>query len=139
MNKKFQALNKSVLHQIESVLRDKKRLVDRTRTKRTEYPVIGEKKDTNTYDEEIFDDLDYYQEMLKELIDGGVSGSDIHQRNFKRAAKKQKQTRKKYTKDKSLRYDVKQEIQNFMAPALAPQCPWNLDDLYSNLFSGRTK
>jgi len=43
MNKKFQALNKSVLHQIESVLRDKKRLVDRTRTKRTEYPVIGEK------------------------------------------------------------------------------------------------
>ncbi len=66
----------STLQQIDFILSDKSRLVARTKSKRSEYSVLGEPKqqveddeDDAKVDEEVFDDDDFYHQLLKELIE----------------------------------------------------------------------
>lgn len=81
----------SITAQIKQVLLDKERLRKRTQLKRTSYRIIGKRKQTNTnnnnntnakaadthlndHDEEIFDDSDFYQQILKEVVEMGGQG-----------------------------------------------------------------
>jgi len=139
-SKRFKALNQTIHAQIGSVLADRDHLLDRTHIIRSPCSIIGKpiyeeaQNIAEAYDEEIFDDTDFYQELLKELIEGNSSlGGESTSQQIKRLKKKQKKLLHS-SKDKELKYDVRPEILNFMAPAFPPQCPWNLDDLYSNLF-----
>jgi protein AATF/BFR2 len=78
-SKSFSGFETSVLRQIEQILSDRTRLVARTRTKRSTYRVLGSKEaadepgdDVNeeqVQDPEVFDDDDFYHQLLRELID----------------------------------------------------------------------
>ncbi|KAF9578295.1 hypothetical protein BGW38_005989, partial [Lunasporangiospora selenospora] len=95
LNKKFKAMNQGIMTQISQTMADKERLLKRTQLKRSEYRVLGtaskseeEDKDEeeeggaekvpssgnldahlSNHDEEIFDDGDFYQQLLRELIE----------------------------------------------------------------------
>ncbi|MBN3304195.1 AATF protein, partial [Amia calva] len=106
IGKGFQAFERNILTQVEQVLTDKERLLRRTRTRRTEYRVLGQPHPgaapaTGTtaptqedpcspeeeqplkpnahlkdLDEEIFDDDDFYHQLLRELIERKTSAAD---------------------------------------------------------------
>jgi len=67
------AFNRNVLDQIDKVLLDKKRLVSRTRLKRLPMEVFGAESDANPdtgeYYSEIFDDNDFYQQLIRDVVE----------------------------------------------------------------------
>ncbi|KAJ2381093.1 rRNA-processing protein bfr2, partial [Coemansia sp. RSA 2603] len=80
--KKFKAVNQGIMHQISQTLSTKDRLIERTQLKRAEYNIVGEKSASaektessavdshlRDLDAEIFDDTDFYQQLLRELIE----------------------------------------------------------------------
>uniref|UniRef100_A0A8C7L0X8 Apoptosis antagonizing transcription factor n=1 Tax=Oncorhynchus kisutch TaxID=8019 RepID=A0A8C7L0X8_ONCKI len=95
-SKGFGAFDRNILIQVEQVLMDKDRLLRRTQTRRSEYRVLGKLEATapvtetttaggevlkaNTHlkdlDEEIFDDDDFYHQLLRELIERKTSAAD---------------------------------------------------------------
>ena len=83
VNKKFKALNQSVLAQIEQAKKDP-RVIERTHVRRTEYKVVGEAAPSDgssvvsgkEIDTEIFDDGDFYEQLLRQLIEARSDGSD---------------------------------------------------------------
>ena len=101
----FGSLELSTLKQIQHILSDTPRLVRRTQYKRTSYKVLGkaaeidkdesdeesnctddetshsqDKKAHEEYDSEIFDDDDFYHNLLRELIER-KSGADEKQQD----------------------------------------------------------
>ncbi|KTG36698.1 hypothetical protein cypCar_00023699 [Cyprinus carpio] len=96
----FGAFDRNILTQVEQVLMDKERLVRRTQTRRSEYRVLGKPEPTTPeidssitegeaaelalkanvhlkdLDEEIFDDDDFYHQLLRELIERKTSATD---------------------------------------------------------------
>jgi len=80
---KFKALNQSIVDQVERVMRDSDRLVQRTRQIRSQYTVLGKRKredddtgDNLRFDPEIFDDTDFYQILLQQLIEQDTTTDD---------------------------------------------------------------
>ncbi|KPJ04050.1 Protein AATF [Papilio xuthus] len=79
------APSNTILQQINYILSDRNKLIRRTQLKRTEYdiigykkteenetndnPVIKDRKDNDEYIPEIFDDSDFYHQLLRELIE----------------------------------------------------------------------
>ena len=74
--------------QVKEVMSDMPRLLKRTHLKRSEYKILGdvptpksndaeEQRDShlNQHDPEVFDDTDFYERLLQELIDTGSQGS----------------------------------------------------------------
>lgn len=102
----------------ETLSLDTDRLVTRTRTPRSMAPAC-----TAIEDAEIFDDTDFYQLLLKALVDrrmvdgGAAAGSGaVRWTTAMRDAKKKKVVDTKASKGRKLRYQVQEKIQNFMAP-----------------------
>lgn len=101
--------------QIDNVLSDKPGLIKRTQLQRSEYKVIGkentddqqeeeDQQDTgkrpdrhlNNYDVEIFDDQDFYQQQLRELIESRMVDTDDPMAiGMRWAARKQTEQKKK--------------------------------------------
>ncbi|KAK5576087.1 hypothetical protein RB653_007225 [Dictyostelium firmibasis] len=158
-NNTMKSLNQSILSQIQNTLNDFERLQKRTKLKRTTYRIIGEKQqlqqqqqqtltnaidqneeEKDEYDDEIFDDTDFYQTLLKDLEsnnnDENEVGSQywIEMRNLKK--KKKKKVNQKASKGRILRYEVFPKLENFMTPQPLPIPDWNIDQLYQNLFGG---
>lgn len=78
-------------------------------------------KCTAAEDAEIFDDTDFYQLLLKALVDrrmvDGAAGSGaVRWTTAMRDSKKKKVVDTKASKGRKLRYQVQEKIQNFMAP-----------------------
>ncbi|XP_058416440.1 protein AATF isoform X2 [Diceros bicornis minor] len=100
LGKGFGAFERSILTQIDHILMDKERLLRRTQTKRSVYRVLGKPEPTaqpvpenlpgqpeilpeapanahlKDLDEEIFDDDDFYHQLLRELIERKTSSLD---------------------------------------------------------------
>ncbi|XP_074746574.1 protein AATF isoform X2 [Strix uralensis] len=100
MGKGFGAFERSILTQIDHIMMDKERLLRRTQTKRSVYTVLGKQEqesnpvpeslpensevlpqsDSNRHlkdiDEEIFDDDDFYHQLLRELIERKTTSLD---------------------------------------------------------------
>lgn len=133
---------------------DPDRLIKRTQLKRSDYDTIGNESLVNEseipnavpivadkYDENIFDDGDYYQIMLKELIESRMADSeDPIQLSMKLAQLKQLQNKKskkqvdtRASKGRKIRYAVQEKIQNFMAAE--PRGTWH-QEMINELFSG---
>lgn len=80
---KFKALNQSAVTQINSVLSDRDRLVKRTRLKRKPVERFGggqegkvfSSNSTTEYEEEIYDDGDFYQQLVREVIEQGSTAA----------------------------------------------------------------
>lgn len=155
----------TILQQISYILSDREKLVKRTQLKRSEYDIIGYKKpaleedngdlngsetnpliknrkDNDEYIPEIFDDSDFYHQLLRELIEcKSADISDPVQLSRQWIALQQmrsKMKRKvdtKATKGRKIKYAVHNKLVNFLAPE--KNTTWNeesANELYSSLF-----
>ncbi|KAK9454232.1 apoptosis-antagonizing transcription factor [Dipodascopsis uninucleata] len=143
-SKKFAVLNQDILSQITDSLQDMDRLLARTKVDRTNVTAGRSKTSSRVSDSSmnakyIFDDTDFYQILLKDLVDQTATSSDPFN-GVKWVVSKPKTKRAdidvKASKGRKLRYNVQEKIQNFMAP-IPSESRWNdeqTDDLFSSLF-----
>lgn len=142
-SKKFQSFNQGFMSQIEGLFSDRDRLVKRTTRVKKGVTIFG-KDNQEEYDDEIYDDTEFYQSLLKDLIANGSIGSGGTQEHWKEMssvkrskAKQQDGILRPSSKGRSTNYSVQDKLLHFMAPDDRPlQCDWNLDDLFANLFGG---
>ncbi|KAK8085311.1 hypothetical protein PG997_006582 [Apiospora hydei] len=116
------------------------RLVKRTRTPRSCAPAQVAKKVTE--DPAIYDDADFYQLLLKELVDqrtADASAATGQTATLRYAAVKEAKTKKqvdtKASKGRKMRFNVHEKLQEFMAPEDRRQWePSAIDRLFGTLF-----
>ncbi|KAL2019878.1 hypothetical protein VTK56DRAFT_9053 [Thermocarpiscus australiensis] len=130
----------SLVSALDGQLVSSERLIKRARTPRSCAPAQAAKKMEE--DPEIYDDADFYQLLLKELVDQrssdtGAPGESVA--TVRWAALKETKTRKhvdrKASKGRKLRYTVHEKLQNFMAPE--DRRSWEehaIDGLFGSLF-----
>jgi protein AATF/BFR2 len=150
---------KSVGTQIEEMLRnDWPALLSRTRLRRNKGPyVTGEQDSTEVggEDVEVFDDTDFYQQLLRDVIDTkGGDAAQVEWMASQRKRKSQKKVDTKASKGRKIRfvsiflsltfaskgilyrYQVHEKIQNFMVPVPLPAGAWHetqIDELFASL------
>jgi protein AATF/BFR2 len=121
------APTQSIISVLQDQLSNSERLVKRTRTPRSCAPLQAKLKIAE--DPSIYDDADFYQLLLKELIDqrmtdpiptgtglSGVGERPVAQWAAAREAKTKKNVDTRASKGRKLRYTVHEKLQNFMAP-----------------------
>ncbi|KAL3841684.1 hypothetical protein ACJMK2_019794 [Sinanodonta woodiana] len=161
--KSFSAFEQSALAQIKQILSDKERLIRRTQLKRSVYQVVGQpekleedkdkecedpslsKDNLQDYDPEIFDDDDFYHQLLRELIErktSEISDPIALSRQWLEIQKLRKKVKKnvdtKASKGRKIRYDVHKKLINFMAQYENSTWPdESRDDLFKSLFGKR--
>nr|XP_020026684.1 protein AATF isoform X1 [Castor canadensis] len=149
LGKGFGAFERSILTQIDHILMDKERLLRRTQTKRSVYRVLGKPEPVaqpvpeslsgeleilpqapanahlKDFDEEIFDDDDFYHQLLRELIERKTSSLDPNDQVAmgrqwlaiqKLRSKIRKKVDRKASKGRKLRFHVLSKLLSFMAP-----------------------
>lgn len=159
------APSNTISQQISYILSDRNKLVRRTQLKRSEYDIVGyenqlsngdskedneteinpvtrDRKDDDEYITEIFDDSDFYHQLLRELIEcKSADISDPVQLSRQWIALQQmrsKMKRKvdtKATKGRKIKYVVHNPLVNYMAPEKSTT--WteeSANELYSSLF-----
>ncbi len=113
--------SQSLVSNLDDQLLSADRLIKRTRTPRSCAPAQAAEKVNE--DPEIYDDADFYQQLLKELVDqrttdSSAPGSSVP--TVRWAAIKEAKTRKhvdrKASKGRKLRFNVHEKLQNFTAP-----------------------
>lgn len=142
--KGFSGFDTSVTRQIEHIVSDKPRLVKRTQLKRTAYDILGLENDENECNAEIFDDDDFYHQLLRELIERKTSGITdpiilgqqwLQLQKVRAKAKKKVDTRA--SKGRKTRYDIHAKLVNFMAPTypVSSLTEEAKNELFSSLFT----
>uniref|UniRef100_A0A667HAC1 Apoptosis antagonizing transcription factor n=1 Tax=Lynx canadensis TaxID=61383 RepID=A0A667HAC1_LYNCA len=149
LGKGFGAFERSILTQIDHILMDKERLLRRTQTKRSIYRVLGKPEPSaqpvpeslpgqpeilpqapanahlKDLDGEIFDDDDFYHQLLRELIERKTSSLDPNDQVAmgrqwlaiqKLRSKIHKKVDRKASKGRKLRFHVLSKLLSFMAP-----------------------
>jgi len=134
---------KSVGTQIEDMLQGEwPALLSRTRLQRCSGPRVTREVEGGDIgfedDEEIFDDTDFYQQLLRDVIDSKGRGSG--QLTDWTTSQKQKKSKKvvdtRASKGRKLRYEVHEKIQNFMVPVPLGPGEWHeaqIDELFASL------
>lgn len=162
-SKGFGAFDRNILSQVEQVMLDQERLLRRTQTRRSEYHILG-KTETPTapmqqvveeeqqqlkanahlkdLDEDIFDDDDFYHQLLRELIERRTSASDPNDQVAmgrqwlaiqKLRSKIKKKVDTKASKGRKTRFHIHGKLVNFMAPI--DHCAMS-DEARSELYRG---
>ncbi|CCM00375.1 uncharacterized protein FIBRA_02405 [Fibroporia radiculosa] len=146
-----------IVTMIDEVLRtDRDKLLHRTRTRRSKHKRLGsgdlqneshEANHDEEEDEEVFDDLDFYQQLLRDVIkarggepQGGEQDWMTQQRE--RRAKRKSKVDTKASKGRKLRYEVHSKLQNFMVPVPVSHGAWHeeqVDGLFTSLLSTTSK
>lgn len=146
--KGFGAFDRNILTQVEQVLLDRDRLVRRTQTQRSEYRILGKREapaltseiftegeeaerqlTANAHlkdlDEDIFDDDDFYHQLLRELIEHKTTAADPNDqvamgRQWLTIQKLRSRIRKKVdtkaSKGRKVKFQIHNKLVNFMAP-----------------------
>lgn len=117
VDNKFQTL----LSVLDDQMMNKDKLVKKVRVPRSCAPAQAARKVAE--DQAIYDDADFYQLLLKELVDqrsvdteaGGQGVATVRWAALKEA-KTRKQVDRKASKGRKLRFTVHEKLQNFMAP-----------------------
>ncbi|PMB64535.1 Protein BFR2 [Beauveria bassiana] len=140
--KAFGSRNKTLVDSLHDQLNDpEKRLAKRTRVPRSCAPAQHAKKMAE--DKAIFDDADFYQLLLKELVEQRTVDSSSNQTSAVPSvvltATRENRTRKvvdrKASKGRKMRFTVHEKLQNFMAPEDRRQWEQSaIDRLFSTLF-----
>lgn len=147
-SRNFSTFEQSTLKQIEQILSSRQRLIQRSQLKRSSYNILGQellpqeqkntegsvaftnadnlKKDQEGFKEystEIYDDTDYYHQLLRELIER--KSSDVTDpvqlgRQWLELQKLRSKMKRKIdtraTKGRKVRYIVHSKLVNYMAP-----------------------
>ncbi|TAQ89359.1 hypothetical protein B7494_g2350 [Chlorociboria aeruginascens] len=118
------AAQQSLTSLLQETLSKPSHLIKRTKIPRSCAPLQAKAKIIE--DESIYDDADFYQLLLKELVDqrmadsttsgGGGGGGRPMQWAAVKEAKTRKIVDRKASKGRKLRYTVHEKLQNFMAP-----------------------
>lgn len=116
--------SQSLVSVLDDQLLSADRLVKRTQTPRSCAPVQAAQKVAE--DPAIYDDADFYQLLLKELVDqrtmdssamgGAGTGATTVRWAALKEAKTRKQVDRKASKGRKLRFTVHEKLQNFAAP-----------------------
>lgn len=143
---------KSAVALIEDALLDRAKLVERTKVWRGKGTRLGatsgardesnpgqtdvtsNKTDADASTEDIFDETDFYQSLLRDVIasratdasiDGGLGDLDWRaaQRDKKRAKTASGAVDTRASKGRKLRFEVHEKLRNFMPPAPPPSLP----------------
>lgn len=170
--KSFHAFDTPILEQISLILADRQRLVNRTRTNRQSLVVLGKRKiveeeksddeelqdgesmgkrkkdrlQESQLDDQIFDDSDFYQHLLRELIerkssqitDSQALGKQMVQLHKLRIKNKRK-VDTRASKGRKVRYDTHQKLIGFCASVTTPSSMPDSarDELFKSLFGQR--
>ncbi|KAI1813440.1 TRAUB-domain-containing protein [Poronia punctata] len=120
-NKFSSNAEKPITAMLEDELNAPERLIKRTRTPRSCAPYHAARKVNE--DSSIFDDADFYQLLLKELVDqrsGDGSGAGLQTATIRYAAVKEAKAKRhvdtKASKGRKMRFAPVVKLQNFMAP-----------------------
>lgn len=134
--------SQSLISVLEDQLLNAERLVKRTHVPRSCAPIQAARKVAE--DPDIYDDADFYQLLLKELVDqrtsdtgagGGDGGVPTVRWTAIKEAKTRKQVDRRASKGRKLRFTVHEKLQNFMAPE--DRRGWEeeaIDRLFGTLF-----
>ncbi|CAN8098430.1 unnamed protein product [Discula destructiva] len=134
--------SQSLTSVLDNQLLSAERLVKRTHVPRSCAPIQAARKVAE--DVSIYDDADFYQLLLKELVDqrssdGTTNGSAPTVRYTAiKEAKTRKQVDRRASKGRKLRFTVHEKVENFMAPEDRRQ--WEddaIDRLFGTLFGQR--
>jgi len=143
----WDSLHTSPLEQVDQIMANRQRLVNRTKVRRSEYRVLGSSQvDGETNNSNTFDDSDFYHQLLRELIERKTAGSGqegstgrqwLQIQKLRSKLKKKVDTRA--SKGRKIRYDVHSKLVNFMAPV---NRKGNMEEtakneLFSSLFGAR--
>mmetsp|Transcript_15296 Transcript_15296/g.22469 ORF Transcript_15296/g.22469 Transcript_15296/m.22469 type:complete len:456 (-) Transcript_15296:350-1717(-) len=136
--KELGAFNRNVLDQIDKVLLDEKRLVNRTRLKRMPIRVFGTGSEANLhvgeYHSEIFDDNDFYQQLIREVVEvenhPDWKSTDTIRKLGRRTTKG---VERKASKGRRLRYHTHEKLVGFLAPTHF-ETPRAINEIVSGLF-----
>jgi len=125
----FSAFQLSGKNLIQHGLKDKEFLVKRTQLKRTKYNIIGCAVDAKNdqsgkeYNEEIFDDDDFYHQLLREVIErktahitNPIELTRTYMELQKTRTRIKKNVNTKASKGRRIRYQVHPKLVNFFAP-----------------------
>ncbi|VDN02284.1 unnamed protein product [Thelazia callipaeda] len=141
-NKKtdFSGFESAVLKQIEQIMSEKHRLIRRTQMKRHDVDRMGSTEDSS-YDVEIFDDDDFYQQLLKELIEKKTASLHLRQwleiQKLRQKRSKRKKVDTKASKGRKIRYVAIPKLVNFF-PSMAESAKWSHEmrnQLFKSLFT----
>mmetsp|Transcript_595 Transcript_595/g.919 ORF Transcript_595/g.919 Transcript_595/m.919 type:complete len:516 (-) Transcript_595:50-1597(-) len=146
--RKFKAFDRSISDQVEDLLRDMPNLVKRTQLRRIEgCRPLGSKKARNNeelqeetmdgkamvYDKEVFDDTDFYQEIIRDILDSNEGSAALTLRQ--RAAKKVKKKKdRRASKGRKVRYVNIPKLTNFTTPRGGLEEDYPRDSLFNSLF-----
>jgi protein AATF/BFR2 len=119
------ARQQTITDVLQEQLSNSDRLIKRTKMPRSCAPVQAKLKITE--DPHIYDDADFYQLLLKELVDQRMmdssstsapsdGGRPVAQWTAVKEAKTKKNVDTKASKGRKMRYTVHEKLQNFMAP-----------------------
>ncbi|KAH9946499.1 apoptosis-antagonizing transcription factor [Amylocystis lapponica] len=141
-----------VVTMVDEMLRtDGAKLLSRTRTRRSKAPRLRpaeERSDgegsgsDDKEDMEVFDDTDFYQQLLRDVIRArGTSDAQAGEQEWvaqqrERKAKRKLRVDTKASKGRKLRYEVHAKLQNFMVPVPVTHGEWHdeqIDGLFSSL------
>ncbi|KAH6647404.1 apoptosis-antagonizing transcription factor [Truncatella angustata] len=117
---KFVKVDEPLTMLLENQLQDSERLIKRTRVPRSCAPVQVSQKVNE--DADIYDDADFYQLLLKELVDQRTAdtGAAGQAATIRYAAVKEAKNKKhvdtKASKGRKMRFNVHEKLQSFMAP-----------------------
>lgn len=163
-NSKELMLNHNIISQIEGVLLNKPDLIKNSQTVKGTYELFGkaakedggdgdqktkeeEDKELSKWSPEIYDDTDFYHQMLRELIEykSNSSTNPVEAaRNYselqKLRTKIKKQVDQKASKGRKIRYVVHKKIVSYMAPY--SDSHWTQEatqELFSSLFGNYEK
>jgi protein AATF/BFR2 len=134
--KNFKSINTSLDSQVKMVLKEKDVLIKKSQKITFEAPILGKRK-REEEDPEIFEDKEFYQLLLRDLIeDVGTSlGSKENMRNAIRNNLKKDKKPFRRNRGKEIKYTVHAKLVGFMAPQ-ERELPEGSDKLFANLFGG---
>ena len=133
--------SKSLLTSLEEQLAEPERFIKRAQTPRSGAPIQLARK--LNQDPEIYDDVDFYQRLLKELVDqrtvdptsDPTAGVATVRLAAVSEAKARKHVDRRASKGRKMRFTIHEKIQNFMAPE--DRRAWEqpaIDRFFGNLF-----
>ncbi|KAF8972656.1 apoptosis antagonizing transcription factor-domain-containing protein [Flammula alnicola] len=133
---------KSVVQLIDETLDDRDKLLTRTQVARVKKARIGMSQEENvdtedTRDSDVFDDTDFYQKMLRDIIDARGNGSKSEDWMLlqSRRRRRRKSIQRPVKAGNFGSYEVHEKLQNFMVPVPVPGA-WHeeqVDELFASL------
>ncbi|KAF5369219.1 hypothetical protein D9757_010019 [Collybiopsis confluens] len=127
---------KTAVQLVDEHLSTHNKLLSRTRQWRGKGQRLGiDLEEGDDVDIEIFDDTDFYQQLLRDVIDARDAAGANDWMVIQKQKKAKKNVDTKASKGRKLRFDVHEKIQNFMTP-IHVNGTWHeeqIDELFSSL------